>query len=121
MTTTISVQSISDAGINYTMEAAASTMQFANDGNTLLIIVNGDTGTPTCTITAQDTTVNKPGFNPITISNKVVTLPATGTNGGREIIGPFGQTQYNDSSGLVQIAFSGTTSLTVAAIKVPRL
>jgi hypothetical protein len=121
MTTSITVQTASDAGLNVTMQAAASTMSFANDGHTFLSIVNGDTGTPTCTVTVQNTSPPVQGFNPITLSNKVVTLPATGTNGGREIIGPFGQAQYNDATGLVQVAFSATTSLTVAAVSLPRV
>jgi hypothetical protein len=121
MPTSITVQNSSDAGLNVTMQSAASTMQFVNDGHTALYIVNGDTGTPTCTITVQNTAPAVQGFNPITLTNKVVTLPATGTNGGREMIGPFAQAQYSDSSGLVQIAFSATTSMTVAAISLPRV
>ncbi|WP_020471462.1 hypothetical protein [Zavarzinella formosa] len=119
--TAITVQNASDAGLNHTMAAAALSMSFPNDGHTFLVIANGDTGTPTCTITVQNPSPPVQGFNPITLSNKVVTLPATGTNGGREIIGPFGQSQYNDSAGLVQIAFSATTSLTVAAVSLPRV
>ena len=121
MVTSITVQNASDGGVNYTMQSAALTMSFANDGKTFLVITNGDTGTPTCTITVQNTAPQVQGFNPITLSNKVVTLPATGTNGGRMIIGPFGQSQYSDSSGLVQITFSTITSMTVAAISLPRV
>lgn len=121
MTTSITVQNTSNAGVNYTMQSAASTMQFANDGHTFLVFVNGDAGTPTCTSTVQSATVNQPGYNPITVANTVVTIPATGTNGGRMIIGPFAQQEYNDASGLVQIALGATTSLTVAAISLPRV
>src|SRR4051794_23000344 len=119
MVTSITVQNASDAGLNVTMQSAASTMQFLNDGHTFLYVVNGDTGTPTCTISAQNATLNRPGYNPIPVSNKVAPPPATGTNGGREVIGPFAHTQYDDASGLVQVAFSATTSMTVAAVSLP--
>jgi hypothetical protein len=121
MTTSITTQNSSDAGLNYTMQAAASSMSFANDGRTFLVFTNGDTGTPTCTITVQNKTPSVQGYNPVTLSDKVDTLPATGTNGGRFIIGPFAPSEYSDASGLVQIALSATTSLTVAAISLPRI
>ncbi len=121
MTTAITVQNASDAGLNPTTVSAASAMSFANDGHTFLYIVNGDTGTPTCTATVQNKTPSSQGFNPFTLADKVVTLPATGTHGGVEIIGPFAQAEYNDGTGLVQIAFSAVTSMTVAAISLPRV
>ncbi len=121
MTTAITVQNASDAGLNFTMQSAAASMSFANDGHTFLVLTNGDTGTPTCTATVQNKTPASQGFNPFTLADKVVTLPATGTNGGREIIGPFAQAEYNDGTGLVQIALSGVTSLTVAAVSLPRV
>ena len=61
MTTTISPQAVSDAGLNVVMESATSSMQFLNDGKTLIYIVNGDSGTPTCTATVQNKSVTKPG------------------------------------------------------------
>ncbi len=120
MTTAITIQNALVAGLNVTMASAAVSMSFANDGHTFLYIVNGDTGTPTCTATLQNSP-SVQGFNPITLSNNVVTLPATGTNGGREIIGPFAQQEFNDSTGLVQLTFSAVTSMTIAAISLPRV
>jgi hypothetical protein len=121
MTTTISVQTTADTGLNYTTASAATTMQFTNDGRTTLFFVNSNASARTLTITKQQTAPQVQGFNPITLSNTTVTIPGSGTNGGICCVGPFAQLEYNDSTGNVQIAIDAVTGLTVAAISKPRL
>lgn len=118
----ITVQAAADTGVNYTNQAAASGGDaFPNDGRTVLLFVNGNASSRTLTITKQNKNPDAQGFNPITLSDTTVTIPGSGTNGGLCVVGPFAQREYNDSTGLVQLAYSGVTSLTVAAIQVPRL
>ncbi|UCD57872.1 MAG: hypothetical protein JSV16_01815, partial [Candidatus Hydrogenedentota bacterium] len=47
--------------------------------------------------------------------NAVVSVPASG----EKMIGPFPKDRFNDTAGKVQIAYSGVTSVTVAAIELP--
>jgi hypothetical protein len=121
MPTTITPQVAADTGLNYTNISAATAMQFANDGKTALLFVNGNASARTLTITKQNTAPQVQGFNPITLTNTVVTIPGSGTNGGLCEVGPFAQFEYNDSAGLVQIAIDTVTGLTVAAISLPRV
>ncbi len=56
-----------------------------------------------------------PGFGSLTISDMVVAVAA----GSEEMIGPFSDA-YVDSAGNVNVAYSGTASVTAAAIRLPR-
>ena len=102
----ITPQASSVAGINETYQAAAvGGDAFLNDGRTLLKFVNTNSSTRTLTITAKQTTANVQGFNPLTVANVTVTIPGSGTNGGVCTVGPFAQFEFNDGSGLVQLAY----------------
>ena len=119
---TLNVQNLTIAGLISSTLAAASTGDgFANDGSTFLLFVNGSVTARTLTITIANATVNTPGYNPLTIASPTVTLPGSGTNGGVGIVGPFGPTEFNDSNGRVNYTLDIATSMTVAAIKMPRL
>src|SRR3954447_5327523 len=119
---TLSVQNLSIAGlITSTLASASTADKFNNDGNTFLLFVNGNASSRTLTLTVQNATVNQAGYNPITVASPTVTIPGSGTNGGVAVVGPFGQTQFNDASGMVNYTLDTATGMTVAAIKVPRL
>jgi hypothetical protein len=119
---TLSVQNLSLAGLlTSTMGSASTADKFTNDGNTFLLFINGNASSRTLTLAVQNATVNQAGYNPITVSNPTVTIPGSGTNGGIAVVGPFGQTQFNDSNGQVNYTLDTATGMTVAAIKVPRL
>jgi hypothetical protein len=121
MPTTIAVQTAADTGLNYSSVSAAAAMQFANDGRTTLRFVNGNASARTLTVTTQNKNPASQGFNPITLTDTVVTIPGSGTNGGVCDVGPFAQLEYNDATGLVQIAIDTVTGLTVAAVSIPRV
>lgn len=119
---TLTVQNLSLSGLlSSTMTAASAGDGFANDGNTFLLFINGNASSRTLTLTVANTTVNAPGYNPITLSNPTVTLPGSGTNSGIGIVGPFGMSEFNDSNGRCNYTLDNATGMTVAAIKVPRL
>jgi hypothetical protein len=119
---TLTVQSLSLAGLLSSTVAAASTAdKFNNDGNTFLLFQNTNASSRTLTLTVQNATVNQAGFNPITVANPTVTLPGSGTNSGLALVGPFGVTQFNDSNGQLNYTLDVATGMNVAAIKVPRI
>lgn len=119
---TLTVQNLSIAGlISSTMASASTGDGFTNDGNTFLLFINGNASSRTLTLTVANATVNQAGYNPITLSNPTVTIPGSGTNGGIAVVGPFGPSQFNDSSGRCNYTLDNATGMTVAAIKVPRL
>src|SRR5258708_7917349 len=96
----ITTQAALDTGLNYTNQAAASGGDaFSNDGKTFLLFVNGNVSSRTLTITKQNKSPSVQGFNPITLSDTTVTIPGSGTNGGLCLVGPFAQSEYNDSTG----------------------
>jgi len=79
---------------------------FTNDGKVILYIKNGGDSPVTVTIDSQH--LCNYGFD----HNVVVVIPATE----ERIIGPFRQDRFNDATGKVVVAYSGVTSVTVAAI-----
>ena len=114
---TLTVQSISEAGAALTYTAAASGGDvFPNaDDRTFLHVKNGDAASKTVTITAQTTSATVAGFGVVTKANRTVTVPA----GEDRLIGPFPTKAFNNSSSQVEVGYSATTSVTVAAVRVP--
>lgn len=104
--TTIAVQTLTDpvssAGLMNTAPqnvaaGAGNGVKFANNGKTVLLVVNkGAAGSLTCLTGAT--------VKGLAIADlAAITLPASGTNDGASIIGPFDPTLYNDSSGLCTV------------------
>src|SRR6478672_3621863 len=104
----LTVTPITRAGIAGTLAAAAGGGDsFANNGQVYVEVVNG-------------------GGSPITVSIAIsasidgISVPArtvSVTNGQRRLIGPFPTGQYNDANGLVQLTYSGVTTVTVGAFQ----
>jgi hypothetical protein len=115
---TLSVQSSVFGGLNYTLGSASTADVFANDGATFLIFSNANASSRTLTIAAND--ADKPGFGTIAVPDTVVTLPGSGTNGGRAIVGPFPPDRFNNSSGQVSYTLDDATGMSVAAVKLTR-
>lgn len=90
--------------------AAAGGDTFVNDGATFFAVKNAGAGEATVTFTVTATYIG------LTISNVAVAV----TNDSKEyLIGPFPQAAFNDSTGKVAVTYSGVTSVTVAAVKLP--
>lgn len=114
---TLTVQTSGFGGLNYTLGAASASDKFANDGRTMLIFENGNATARTLTIDANDT--SKTGFGTIATPSTVVTIPGSGTNGGRCIVGPFPVDRFNDTNGDLTYTLDVATDMTVAAVKMP--
>ncbi len=102
-------QQIADGGIVPAYQAgitAVDTYTFPNDGRTFLHVKKGANG---CNVTVT---------TPATFRGKAVadTVIAIGANTD-QMIGPFPADLYSDATGLVTVAFSEVTGLTVAVIR----
>lgn len=101
-TLTVQAPTLDGAAISYA-SAAGGGDTFANDGMTLFHAKNGSGGA--ITVTAASTTPCNQGHD----HDAVVSVPA----GGDRLIGPFPIAQFSTE---VSMAYSGVTSLTVAAL-----
>lgn len=112
----LTIQTLAKAGLEpaYAAVNASDTFKNPSDERTFLHVKNGGGGSINVTITAQQTSAKVQGVGDITISDLVVAVPA----GEERMIGPFSPV-YVDSSGNVHVAYSGTTSVTAAAIRMP--
>lgn len=105
------------AGLNATYVAAAGGGDVApNDGRTVLHVKNGGGGSINVTVTANAATVQDPNKGTLTKPNVVVAVP----NGQERFIGPFPPAAFNDANGNVPITYSGVTTVTIAAVRVPQ-
>lgn len=105
---TLTVQTPSLTGLDPTLTAASGGGdEFVNDGATVLHVKNGGGGSINVTVDSQ--TPCSQGFD----HDVVVAVPA----GAERLIGPFPQARFNDANGKAQVAYSGVTSVTVAARK----
>lgn len=106
---TLSVQSVTTAGLEATYATAAGGGdEFSNDGDTIVHVKNGSGGDITVTIASQI------ACNQGSTHNTAVVVTA----GEERFIGPFPVDRYNDSDGMVQLTYSGVTSLTLRPMKV---
>lgn len=116
---TLTVQDlVKSGGLEATYAAAAVGGDvMPNDGRTLLHVKNGSGGNITVTAAAVITSVDLgPTYGPYTRANVAVQVDA----GEERFIGPFPQQAFNNASGQVAMTYSGVTSLTVAALRVPK-
>lgn len=115
----LALQNIVEAGLAPSMASAAGggdTFANANDERTILMVTNGGGGSITVTITAQDTSETVPGFGTVSKANGGGSVGA----GATKLFGPFPAAAFNNSSGEVAVTYSGVSSVTVAALRVPK-
>lgn len=115
---TLTVATIAEAGVALSAVAAAGGGdQFINagDARTFLYVNNGGGSSITVTITAQVASASVPGKGLMTKANGGGSV----TNGTAKLFGPFPAEMFNDASGYVQVTYSGVTSVTVQAFRLP--
>lgn len=112
----VTVQTITDDGVvpSYAAVNSSDTIKVSDEERHFLHVKNGGGGSINVTITAQKTTARVPGVGALTIPNLVVAV----ANGAEKMIGPF-TSAYIGDDGNVDVAYSGTTSVTAAAFKLP--
>lgn len=90
--------------------AVAASDTFANDGRTILEVINGSGGSINVTITDQRSTAPA-GASAFTPS--VVVAVAAGVT---KRIGPFPPSRFNDDSGQVTVGYSAITTVTCTLV-----
>lgn len=96
--------------------AAGGGDAFLNDGRTFLVVTNGGGAPITVTVVVQRTSIPVAGLGSVTFAS----IPVSVTNGTTKWIAvPSGP--YNDANGRVNVTYSGVTSVTVGAVRVPQL
>lgn len=116
---TITVQDLTrSAGIEATYAAAnGGGDEMPNDGSTILHVKNGSVGNITVTAAAVQTSKDFGGEDgPYTRASVAVVVDA----GEERFIGPFPKRAFNNANGRVALTYSGVTSLTVAALRIPK-
>lgn len=96
--------------------ATVSGDAYVNDGRTFLVVTNGGGAPITVTVAVQRTTIKVPGAGTVTFAAIPVTVNAGVTKWISVPQGP-----YNNDSGRVVVTYSGVTSVTVGAFRVPQL
>jgi hypothetical protein len=104
----MNVQEINANGGTLTFSTPSASDSFLNDGREVLVVNNGSGSAITVTISSY------------TPCNYGYThdLEVTVTDGETSYIGTFQPGRFNDSSGLVNVTFSATTSVTAAVMKI---
>lgn len=109
----LTAQVSTPAGTAVTLSAATATTgdTFPNDGNTTLLIQNGDSNPTTATITSHKT-----ASEGLAVADKTVTVAAGVTK-----IVALDPTAFNDPAapGVAKVVLSNVTACKVAAIRVP--
>lgn len=106
----LNVQVISLSGLGPAFVAAdAEGDAFLNSGRELVHVKNG--GGSSVTVTINSVAACNQGFD----HNPAIEVPASE----ERLIGPFPKARFNDSAEKVQVAYSGVTSVTVAAVRLP--
>lgn len=105
-TLTLQQETLSGVAPNF-VAATAGGDSFANDGNTSLRVKNGSASPITVTINSP--TQCNMGFT----HNVAVTVAA----GAEQDIGPFPPSRFNDQYGNVNVTYSASASVTVAAVQ----
>jgi hypothetical protein len=103
------VQQLVNTGLEATYEAAnVDGNYFVNNGQTIFYLINAQVVAKTITITSLI-----PDNYGIT-HNETITVPASSST----VINFMSKHRFNDANNLVNITYSGVTTLTVAALKV---
>ena len=113
----ITPQQISEAGVaDLTLTAAAGGGDtFVHYATLMLLIVNGSGSPITITVSEQLATNTEPTntiYGSLTKSDATLVVGAGDTG----IFGPFAAKSFKDSSGNINVSYSGVTSLTIAGI-----
>lgn len=112
----LTLQNIAPSGITpaYSAVNSSDTVKISTGQRVFLHVKNGGGGSINVTITAVKTSAAVSGVGNVTISDQVVAVAA----GSEEMIGPFTEA-FMDTDGDVTIGYSGTTSVTAAALQLP--
>ncbi len=116
--TQLTIQPVVEAGLLATYVAATAAGDKAKnpEGDVVLHVKNGGGAPITVTVTPQKPTTTVAGYGSMTKATVAVAV----ANATDQFIGPFPALTFNDTNADLIITYSADTSVTVAAIQVPR-
>ena len=110
MTAPLTVALAARTGVDMVgVSCASGGDSFANDGQEIIQVFNGDSGSHSVTVVTQAA----PDGGAVTALTVAIAAGVTKT------LGPFPTGVYNDTNGLVQITYTAVTSMTIKVLKVP--
>lgn len=111
MATVPAATAITAAGANVTTPATAAALSqtIGNNGKMMIVVKNASASSINATVTARK--VVPDGGGDLTVSNRVVAVPANATM----LIGPLPMDIFNDANNEVTLAISAITSVTIQA------
>jgi hypothetical protein len=95
--------------------ASADNHTLANDGETIIVVMNLNAATRT--VTANGVACPRTGGD---AKSATITVPAGNLTAQIGILGPFDQAAFNQASGVVNIDCSATADLSLAAVKITK-
>lgn len=101
---TYTVETVTAAGLEATANAVSASDDFANNGSTLLRVINGSGGDITVTIVSSFTRVG------LALADQPVTVTA----GEARWVGPFDTSTFGTTT---TVTYSATTSVTAECVK----
>jgi hypothetical protein len=105
-----------DLTASFVAAAAGGDTVDNTDGKTLLLFRNGSAGVITVTITPLVSSTTDPVLGTLTKAAVARTVAITT---GLSIIGPLSTAGFNQANGQLAITYSGVTTFTVVAVKLP--
>lgn len=105
---TYTVVDAARTGVDIAGAAVAASDKFLNTGKEILLVKNGSGGSINVTITTPNTVDGN------AIADPVVAV----ADGVTKEFGPFKRGTYNDTDGYVNVAYSGTSSVTAKVLRV---
>ena len=113
---TLTRQRITEDGAEISFSSAGGSGDVADnsDGKTFIVVKNGSGGSVTVTVAEQisGTTVEDPVYGTVSKASATVAVSA----GATAVMGPFKKQAFNNGSNQIEISYSATASVTVAAM-----
>lgn len=97
------------------MQNAATSMWFANDGETLLVLKGAATAV-TATIKTQATQMSQAGYGTVSLTDQTVSVPSSSV----VIAGPFPTGRWNTGFGTVAVSMSAISGVSATSVRVPQ-
>ncbi|HYG02106.1 MAG TPA: hypothetical protein VD927_06640 [Chryseosolibacter sp.] len=111
---TLTRQEITQSGLvaSYASAGASGDVVDNRDGKTFLHVKNENGGSVTVTIAAQSDSLEVPGYGTLAIAD----ITEAVADGAEAFIGPVPRNAYNNASHQLEVSYSATSSVTIAAL-----
>lgn len=111
--TNVVVQELSETPFTQaqiTVDSVNGNRFYNPNGDVFFVLNNPGASAGDVVFASQATSVNVPGYGPVTKANLTVTLAA----GATKLVGPFAKRAWNNADGYITLSFSGAGASTLA-------